>query len=62
MNNPQYRLRILPKSVNASRPVSSVSTSKSRLGKVNVRISVESLRSIPLNVMAVWSKGERVDE
>lgn len=51
MNNPQYLLRIPPHSVSRTAKVAP---------DTMVRAIVEGPRSMPLNVMLVWSNGERV--
>lgn len=50
MNNPQYLLRIPPHSVSRTAKVAP---------ETMVRAIVEGSRSMPLNVMLIWSNGER---
>ncbi|KAH9919069.1 hypothetical protein B0H21DRAFT_768435, partial [Amylocystis lapponica] len=51
--NPQYHLRIHP----ASQPLPSNPSAKARAA-----IAVKGSRKTPMNVMAVWSQGERITE
>jgi calpain-7 len=52
MNNPQYHLRIHP----STKP--SGGTSKKSATKIVLR----ALKDVPVNVVAIWSKGDRKDE
>ncbi|KDQ56387.1 hypothetical protein JAAARDRAFT_310571 [Jaapia argillacea MUCL 33604] len=61
MTNPQYHLRIHP-STTPSTSRSPVAGSQRGKTKSRIGLSVEGGRDLPLNVVVVWSSGERITE
>ena len=59
MNNPQYKLRILPPAALSAGPSQRVPARPTE--KAHVRAVVEGPRSVPMHVAIVWSGGERVE-
>jgi calpain-7 len=50
MVNPQYHLRIHP------------STSVSAVKKSTTKVVLKAAKDVPVNVVAIWSQGDRKDE
>ncbi|KZP13760.1 cysteine proteinase [Athelia psychrophila] len=58
MINPQYHLRIHPETTKATAGMGG----SQRISKANVILSCEVSRQTPVNITAVWSRGERILE